>query len=81
MAVATAQKPPGQTAQKPPSPPAHLDPVKRNPDHWWSKLAIHDVSNTWFTLTALLSYFTLALAVLSEGLDVLDKALGAAATV
>jgi hypothetical protein len=49
-------------------PPAHLDPVKRNPDHWWSKLPIHNVSNTWFVFTALLSYFTLALAVL-KGAD------------
>ena len=56
------------TAQKPPTPPAHLDPVKRNPDHWWSRLPIHSVSNTWFVFTALVSYFTLVLAVL-KGAD------------
>jgi hypothetical protein len=50
--------------RKAPIPPAHLDPVKRNPDHWWSKLPIHNVSNTWFTLAALFSYFTMALSVL-----------------
>jgi hypothetical protein len=49
-------------------PPAHLDPVKRNPDHWWSKLPIHNVANTWFAFAALMSYFTIVLAVL-KGAD------------
>lgn len=44
--------------------PAHLDPAQRNPEHPWSKLAIHRVSATWFTFAGLMSYFTLALAVL-----------------
>src|SRR6516225_9562656 len=67
MAVAPTQKPPAP--QKPPVPPAHLDPVQRNPEHWWSKLPIHNVTSTWFVFAALLSYFTLALAQLQGGLD------------
>jgi hypothetical protein len=50
-------------------PPAHLDPVQKHPDHWWSKLPIHNVGTTWFVAAALLSYFTLALSVLQGGLD------------
>ena len=68
MAVAPTQTPSDPT-RKPPMPPAHLDPVQRNPDHWWSKLPIHNVNSTWFAFAALLSYFTLALQILHGGED------------